>query len=90
MPLEYIIGEWEFRDITLKLVPPVFVPWPETLLMVDFVLERLKALQAENCDILEIGCGSGAISLSLAHALKNVLNFKYNFIVIILSNYLAL
>lgn len=72
MPVQYIIGEWDFRDITLKLVPPIFIPRPETEILVDFVLKRLNLSQAESSEILEIGCGSGAISLALAHANKKV------------------
>jgi len=72
MPVQYIIGEWDFRDITVKLVPPIFIPRPETEILVDFVLKRLNLSQADSCEILEIGCGSGAISLALAHACKKV------------------
>lgn len=72
MPVQYIIGEWDFRDITVKLVPPIFIPRPETEILVDFVLKRLNSLQLDSCEILEIGCGSGAISLALAHACEKV------------------
>lgn len=72
MPVQYIIGEWDFRDITLKLVPPIFIPRPETEILVDFVLKRLNYLQKEKQEILELGCGSGAISLAIAHSNKNV------------------
>lgn len=30
MPVQYVIGEWDFRDVTLKMRPPVFIPRPET------------------------------------------------------------
>ena len=30
MPVQYVIEEWDFRDITLKMKPPVFIPRPET------------------------------------------------------------
>jgi len=72
MPVQYIIGEWDFRDITVKLVPPIFIPRPETEILVDFVLKRLNSSHADSCEILEIGCGSGAISLALTHACKKV------------------
>ncbi|XP_032678566.1 MTRF1L release factor glutamine methyltransferase isoform X3 [Odontomachus brunneus] len=72
MPVQYIIGEWDFRDITVKLAPPIFIPRPETEILVDFVLKRLNLSQAESSEILEIGCGSGAISLALAHACKKI------------------
>ncbi|KYN01778.1 HemK methyltransferase family member 1, partial [Cyphomyrmex costatus] len=72
MPVQYIIGEWDFRDITVKLVPPIFIPRPETEILVDFVLKRLNSSQVDSCEILEIGCGSGAISLALSHASKKI------------------
>ncbi|XP_012261547.2 MTRF1L release factor glutamine methyltransferase isoform X3 [Athalia rosae] len=68
MPVQYIIGEWDFRDITLKMIPPVFIPRPETEILVDIVLRRIAAMKTECCKILDIGCGSGAISLALVHA----------------------
>lgn len=65
VPLQYIIGEWDFRDITLKLHPPVLIPRPETEELVELVLQDLEKNYCGGADILEIGCGSGAICLSL-------------------------
>ncbi|XP_012576036.1 PREDICTED: hemK methyltransferase family member 1 isoform X3 [Condylura cristata] len=70
MPVQYILGEWDFQGLSLKMVPPVFIPRPETEELVEWVLE--EATQG-SCEvgaqggplILEVGCGSGAISLSL-------------------------
>lgn len=72
MPVQYIIGEWDFREITLKLVPPVFIPRPETELLIDFVLKYLPSENLDSYRILDIGCGSGAISLALAHASSKI------------------
>ncbi|XP_043667114.1 MTRF1L release factor glutamine methyltransferase isoform X1 [Vespula pensylvanica] len=72
MPVQYIIGEWDFRDITLKLVPPIFIPRPETEIIVDIILKKLSYLHGDDHEILEIGCGSGAISLALAHSSNKV------------------
>ncbi|XP_039932460.1 MTRF1L release factor glutamine methyltransferase isoform X2 [Hirundo rustica] len=30
MPVQYVLGEWDFQDLTLKMRPPVFIPRPET------------------------------------------------------------
>ena len=30
IPVQYIIGEWDFRNVTLLMQPPVFIPEPET------------------------------------------------------------
>lgn len=67
MPLQYIIGEWDFRDLTLQMRPPVFIPRPETEELVELVLQQFDVKRPVR--FLEIGCGSGAISLALLRAL---------------------
>ncbi|XP_064422200.1 MTRF1L release factor glutamine methyltransferase isoform X1 [Latimeria chalumnae] len=84
MPVQYVIQEWDFRDLTLKMKPPVFIPRPETEELVGLVLQEfLQEAQSPEKErkgsplshgtaspvFLEIGCGSGAISLSLLHSL---------------------
>lgn len=68
MPVQYIIKEWDFRDLRLSMCPPVFIPRPETEQLVDLVVEGAP----KNAVILEVGCGSGAVSLSLIKALPSV------------------
>uniref|UniRef100_A0A8D8BYE9 peptide chain release factor N(5)-glutamine methyltransferase n=1 Tax=Culex pipiens TaxID=7175 RepID=A0A8D8BYE9_CULPI len=63
MPVQYIIREWDFRDMTLKMVPPVFIPRPETEELVELILQQIDT--QKEFSFLEIGCGSGAITLSL-------------------------
>lgn len=70
MPVQYIIGEWDFHNITLKMRPPVFIPRPETESLVEKALEHLQSISAPK--VLEIGCGSGAISLSLLKCMNEV------------------
>ncbi|XP_036390142.1 MTRF1L release factor glutamine methyltransferase [Megalops cyprinoides] len=75
MPVQYVIEEWDFRDLTLKLRPPVFIPRPETEELVSLVLADLQVKQASSVtsmQCLEVGCGSGAISLSLLHSLPQL------------------
>lgn len=60
-PLQYIIGEWDFCGLTLKLTPDVLIPRSETEGLVELVT-RLKPNARKG---LEIGIGSGAISLAL-------------------------
>ena len=47
MPVQYIIGEWDFYNITLKLQPPVFIPRPETEQLVDLALQSLENVSIE-------------------------------------------
>ncbi|CAL4107731.1 unnamed protein product [Meganyctiphanes norvegica] len=70
MPVQYIIGHWDFHNITLKLRPPVFIPRPETEQLVELALERICGQVKPK--ILEIGCGSGAISCALLKAIPDL------------------
>lgn len=72
MPVQYIIGDWDFRDITLKMEPPVFIPRPETEILVEYLLKRILDSKKDTCKVLEIGCGSGAICLSLLRSNEKV------------------
>ncbi|KAG8436147.1 hypothetical protein GDO86_007304 [Hymenochirus boettgeri] len=66
IPVQYIIGVWDFLDLTLQMRPPVFIPRPETEELVGFVLEGSRLLHC--CSeplVLEVGCGTGAVSLAL-------------------------
>lgn len=64
-PLAYIIGSQPFHEIELKITPDVLVPRPETEELVELVLREAKP-EGRGVDL---GCGSGAIALSLARAL---------------------
>lgn len=75
MPIQYIIGEWDFCDLVLKMVPPVFIPRPETEELVELILQQFDSKLSMR--FMEIGCGSGAISLALLHALKMVCIYVY-------------
>ncbi len=62
-PIQYIIGETEFCDLTFKVNPSVLIPRPETGELVRWIVEENK--NKENT-ILDIGTGSGCIAISLA------------------------
>ena len=63
-PLAYVLGEWGFRRLTLRVDPRVLIPRPET----EAVVERCLELLADNTAprVLDIGVGSGAIALAIA------------------------
>lgn len=67
-PLQYIIGTIEFYGLELKVNPSVLIPRPETELLVEAIIK--KSSNVMKLDILEIGCGSGNIAISLAYHLK--------------------
>jgi release factor glutamine methyltransferase len=63
-PAAYILGEWGFRRLTLKVDRRALVPRPETEVVVDVCLELLTS--APNPRVLDLGTGSGAIALAIA------------------------
>ena len=64
-PLQYVTGEMPFRHIVLKCGPGVLIPRPETEILVDCVLEYIDKQDGPQ-RVLEIGTGTGCISLSIA------------------------
>jgi release factor glutamine methyltransferase len=63
-PLAYVLGEWGFRGLTLKVDCRVLIPRPETEVLVERALEHLWPLPEPR--VLDIGIGSGAIALAIA------------------------
>ena len=63
-PLAYVLGEWGFRRLTLRVDPRVLIPRPETETLVERCLAVLE--DAERPRVLDIGVGSGAIALAIA------------------------
>lgn len=68
-PLQYILGEAPFFDFMLKVNPSVLIPRPETEELVDLAVR--SADKTKPLKILEVGTGSGAISIALAKFLPS-------------------
>ena len=64
-PLQYAIGEWEFYGLNLIVDQRALIPRFETEIIVDYIIKS----EYNKDKILDIGAGSGAISLSLAYNL---------------------
>jgi release factor glutamine methyltransferase len=62
-PLQYITGFAGFRHLELAVGPGVLIPRPETEMVVDRALELLP----RGGVVIDVGTGSGAIALSIAH-----------------------
>ena len=82
-PLAYILGEREFYGLNFKVTPATLIPRADTELLVELALARIQPpspptplpLAGEGgrqagrgCRVLDMGTGSGAIALSIAHA----------------------
>lgn len=63
-PLQYVLGQWAFRTLELTVDQRVLIPRPETEVVVDVALAAWDALGGGPA--VDLGCGSGAIALSLA------------------------
>jgi release factor glutamine methyltransferase len=64
-PTQHIVGRAPFRHLELAVGPGVFVPRPETELLVDAVLPWLAAVDRPL--VVDLGAGSGALALAIAH-----------------------
>ncbi|XP_075234882.1 hemK methyltransferase 1 [Lycorma delicatula] len=73
MPVQYIIKQWDFRYLNLLMAPPVFIPRPETEELINIILKYIKKSKPKPTGFLEVGCGTGAISLSLVTECKSKL-----------------
>ena len=63
VPLQHLTGRAHFRDLELEVGPGVFVPRPETELLVDLALRALAG--QERPVVVDLATGSGAIALAV-------------------------
>lgn len=68
-PIQYILGQVEFFGLPLKVTPAVLIPRPETELVVESVLARIDHMRP--VEVADVGTGSGAIAIALAHELPH-------------------
>lgn len=64
VPVQYVIGEWDFYGETFYVGKGVLIPRPETELLVDFASEYLNA--KKNAVVFDLCSGSGCIGLTVA------------------------
>jgi len=69
MPVQHIIGKTHFYEDSFFTPPGIFIPRPETELIIDCIQNDFKSLSEKT--VLDIGCGSGCIGITLASLYKN-------------------
>lgn len=65
-PAAYLVGRRGFHTIDLVVTPDVLIPRAETELLVDVALRRIPV--DAGCTVADLGTGSGAVALAIAHA----------------------
>lgn len=70
-PLAYITGHREFYSLDFVVNSNVLIPRQETELLVDKVIGFSKSCSREKLHIVDVGTGSGAIAIAIAHNLPN-------------------
>lgn len=72
-PIHYILGKVEFMGLEFKITKDVFIPRPETEVLVETVIKYVHGTRypLAGTNILDIGTGSGCIAVSLAKLLPD-------------------
>jgi release factor glutamine methyltransferase len=76
-PLAYILGEREFYGLNFRVTPATLIPRADTELLVELALQRIQTLstacgRGSSFRVLDMGTGSGAIALSIAHTRPDI------------------
>jgi len=85
-PMAYLLGEREFFGLTFQVDPAVLIPRPDTELLVELALQHLP----QDGRVLDMGTGSGAIAIAIAHtrsdARMTALDLSENALLVAQSN----
>lgn len=73
-PIQYILGQREFMGLDFHIEPGVLIPRPDTEVLVEYIIKYInRNFSNKPIKVLDLGCGSGAISLSIANYCKNAI-----------------
>jgi len=70
-PLQYLTGTAYFRYLEIEVGPGVLVPRPESELLVEAVLKNIESRSAAAVSVVDLGAGSGALTLAIATEAPN-------------------
>jgi release factor glutamine methyltransferase len=65
VPLQYLLGEWEFYGLPVKVGRGVLIPRGDTEILVDVALELMRGMDAPN--VLDLCSGTGCVAIAIAH-----------------------
>lgn len=68
-PIQYITGEAEFYGLPFRVTPDVLIPRPETEHLVERAIQLAR--ESQGARIVDVGTGSGAIAVAIAHAMHS-------------------
>ena len=69
-PIAYVLGQWEFYGLPLKVTPDVLIPRDDTCAVADLAIKQALFLD-QDPRILDLCCGSGCIGLAVASRVKD-------------------
>lgn len=69
-PVPYILGQWDFYDMTLVVTPDVLIPRDDTMVVTELAIKKALFLE-QNPRILDLCTGSGCIGLAIAKRVKD-------------------
>ena len=58
-PVQYVLGQWDFRSLTLKVDRRAMIPRPETEQLVDLVVKSAQVRQVPKPLVVDVGTGTG-------------------------------
>lgn len=70
MPLQYLVGRWEFMGLPFLVQPGVLIPRGDTEVLVEWAVEEIQKAGRE-VSVLDLCCGSGCIGIATAAFCKN-------------------
>lgn len=71
-PLQYLLGTWDFLDLTLEVGEGVLIPRTETELLCEIVAEKIKCFDADrSVEIWDLCAGTGCVGLGIASLIKD-------------------
>ena len=69
-PIAYILGQWEFYGLPLRVNPNVLIPRDDTCAVAELAIKKALFLEKDP-RILDLCCGSGCIGLAIASRVKD-------------------